>query len=342
MSLLKISDRGIYCEQADVYIDPWKPVERALITHAHADHSRKGHQKYMSHHDSVPIIKHRLGGVEIQGVEYGEQTKINGVTFSFHPAGHIIGSAQIRAEYKGEIAVASGDYKTENDGISGEIEAVKCHTFITESTFGLPVFRWQNQNLVYEEINQWWRKNKSEGKLSVISAYSLGKAQRLIQNLDHNIATIYTHGAIEAINKLFRKHGYNLPDTVHLGGNGKLKEEEGGLVIAPPASIGTMWMKKYKTAQIASASGWMAMRGTRRRRGVDKGFVLSDHADWDGLNTIIKETEAENVVVTHGYTDIFARHLHEMGLNAYTAETEYTGETLEPEKTEEKTEDEAV
>ena len=190
--LLQFNDKGIYCAQANVYIDPWRPVKNAIITHGHADHSRWGHQKYITHHTNVPIIKHRLGAISVTGKNWNETFVVNNVKFSLHPAGHIIGSSQVRVEYKGEVWVFTGDYKTEDDGIAIPYEVVKCHTFITECTFGLPVFKWTPQTEVMDSINRWWSDNKAEGKTSILFGYSLGKAQRLLKYLDTNIGKIYS------------------------------------------------------------------------------------------------------------------------------------------------------
>ena len=336
MPLLTFTDRGIYCEQADVYIDPWKPVGRALLTHGHADHSRWGSKYYLTTRTAAPVIKYRLGDINIETVEYGEVKTINGVKFSYHPAGHIIGSAQIRVEYKGEIWVASGDYKLEDDGLSEAYEPVKCQHFITESTFGLPVYRWQPQEEVFAEINDWWRANQADGKVSVITAYALGKAQRLLEGLDTSIGTIYTHGAIENTNEVIRAQGIKLPDTTRVTKEIDKKDYPGNIVIATPGAVGQPWMKKFGQARVGAASGWMTLRGARRRRGADRGFVLSDHCDWPSLLEAIDATEAENVYVTHGYTAIFSKHLRTLGLNAVELETEYEGELAEIEaKTEE-------
>jgi len=326
--LLSITDRGIYCAEADVYIDPWKSVPRALITHAHSDHARRGNKQYITQEFSAPIIKHRIKGAKVRGVKFGEKININGVQFSFHPAGHIIGSAQIRVEHKGRIEVASGDYKLESDGISGEIEIIKCHHFITESTFGLPIFRWRPQSEVFSEINDWWTENKNKGKISLLTAYSLGKAQRLIHNLNSEFGTIYTHGTIEKINGLFRDQGIGVPKTSLLTPEISTKQLIGNMVITPSASLGTSWSKNIIAPSIANASGWMALGKNSKRGGADRGFVLSDHADWDGLNKVIELTGASQVTVTHGYTEQFAKHLAEKGTNAYTASTDYTGETM--------------
>jgi putative mRNA 3-end processing factor len=329
MSLLEFRSEGIYCSAADVYIDPWKPVKNALITHGHADHSRWGHSYYLCTHAARPVIEYRLGNINVQSVDYGEEVTINGVKFSFHPAGHIIGSAQIRVAHKGEIWVASGDYKLQKDGISEEFESVRCHAFITESTFGLPIYKWQPQAEVMRDINDWWRKNKEEGKVSVIGSYALGKAQRLIQNLDLSIGSIYTHGAVENTNRVLRKQGIKLPPTTRITKELQKKEFPGNIVIATPSAMQSSWMRRFSPVSTALASGWMTLRGARRRRSADRGFVLSDHADWEGLNTAIKATGAERVFVTHGYTDIFSKWLRDEGYDAQVVETEYSGELAE-------------
>ena len=329
MPLLTFTDRGIYCEQADVYIDPWKPVNRALLTHGHADHSRWGSKYYLTTRTAAPVIKYRLGDINIETVEYGEVKTINGVKFSYHPAGHIIGSAQIRVEYKGEIWVASGDYKLEDDGLSEAYEPVKCQHFITESTFGLPVYRWQPQEEVFAEINDWWRANQADGRVSVITAYALGKAQRLLEGLDTTIGKSYTHGAIENTNEIIRAQGIELPDTTRVTKEIDKKDYPGNIVIATPGAVGQPWMKKFGQARVGAASGWMTLRGARRRRGADRGFVLSDHCDWPSLLEAIDATGADNIYVTHGYTAIFSKHLRTLGLNAVELETEYEGELAE-------------
>ena len=328
MALLEFTDDGIYCPQADVYIDPWKPVKRALITHGHADHSRWGNKYYLCTDTAAPVIRYRLSldAKTVESVPYGQTVSINGVKFSFHPAGHIIGSAQIRVEYKGEIWVASGDYKIQKDGLSEDFESVKCHAFITESTFGLPVYNWTPQQEVFDDINQWWRENSEAGKVTVITGYSLGKAQRILQNLDPSIGPIFTHGAVENINQVIRAQGIDLHPTQRWTRETPKDSAKGGLVIAPPAAVNSPWIKNFKNHSIGIASGWMTLRGARRRRSVDRGFVLSDHADWNGLLTAIEASECEQVFVTHGYTSLFQRYLTEQGYKAAVVSTEYEGE----------------
>jgi len=326
--LLAFNDKGIYCAQADVYLDPWRPVDKAIISHGHADHSRWGHKKYITQHSNIPIIKHRLGDINVNGKDWSETFTINNVKFSFHPAGHIIGSAQIRVEYKGEVWVFTGDYKTEDDGVATPYEPVKCHSFITECTFGLPAFKWQPQDEVFAEINNWWQQNQSDGRTSVIFGYSLGKAQRLLKYLDTSIGKIYTHGAIENMTEVLRPQ-LEMPKTTRITRDIKKEEIKGNIVVAPPSAHGTPWIKKMVPYVTASASGWMTFRGARRRRAIDRGFVLSDHCDWQGLLSSIKETGAEKIICTHGYTDIFSRYLREIGYDARTEQTQYEEENAE-------------
>ncbi len=338
MNLIEFTSKGMYCPQGDFYIDPWRPVDRALITHAHSDHSRFGHKYYLSHVDSIPIMKIRLGENVYEGVNYGEIRMINGVKVSFHPAGHIIGSSQIRLEYQGEVWVASGDYKTEFDGISPAFEPVKCHTFITESTFGLPVYNWSPQKAIFDDMNEWWRNNQERGIATVILAYSLGKAQRILFNIDRSIGPVYVHGAIESMNNAIIEAGYKLPESQKVEPSMKKDTFKNSLIIAPPSAAGSAWLKKFNPHSLGVASGWMAVRGAKRWQSADKGFALSDHADWQGLNWAIKETGAERVVVTHGFTDVFCKWLNENGYNARTVKTQFTGD--EPAATSE--EDEPV
>lgn len=331
-SLLQFTNNGIYCPEGKFYIDPWRPVKKALITHAHADHSRPGHQHYLAHHHSEKIMRQRLGDdIQIEITEYGKSININGVKASFHPAGHIPGSAQIRLEFKGRIAVVSGDYKLEDDGLSTAFEPVKCHEFVTETTFGLPIYQWKPQVEIFNEINKWWKQNKENRETSVIFAYALGKAQRIMKNVDSEIGKIYTHGAVENATEALRKTGLDLPETIRITNEIPKKDYQGNLVIATPASIGTPWMKKLAPYSTGIASGWMMLRGTRRRKAADRGFVLSDHADWNGLLEAVKLSEAETVYSTHGYSNAFTKYLQEQGLNAISLDTQFEGESLDSE-----------
>lgn len=333
--MLKFTEKGIYCPAGNFYIDPWKPVGRAVITHAHSDHARWGMKHYLAHPDSEPIMRLRLGkDISLQTLEYGKELDVNGVKVSFHPAGHIIGSAQVRVEHKGEIWVVSGDYKIQPDGVCEPFEPVKCHKFISECTFGLPIYRWESQAAVFQKINAWWRENNENGLVSILCAYSLGKAQRILKHLDLSIGKIFAHGAIFNVNETFRAAGFDFPEVPKVTSEFSKKDFTGGLVIAPPSVGGTTWLKRFGPHSLAFCSGWMMVRGNARRRNVERGFILSDHADWDGLINAVKATEAEKVYATHGFTSIFSRYLNEIGIPADEVKTEFGTEEEESEKPE--------
>jgi len=245
---------------------------------------------------------------------------------SFHPAGHIPGSAQIRVEHKDEVWVFSGDYKIQDDGISEPFELVRCNVFITESTFGLPIYKWKPQQDVFHDINEWWVKNQGEGKSSVITGYTLGKSQRILMNVDSSIGKIFTHGAVDSINKVMRSQGMNLPDAPRVSDDIPKEDLKGALIICPPSAVGSPWVRRFLPYSLGVASGWMKLRGTRRRRGADRGFVLSDHADWNDLNAVIRGTGAQKVYVTHGYSEIFAHWLNTLGIEAHEVKTKFEGE----------------
>ena len=325
--LLQVTDAGLYCSEGDFYIDPWKPVGRAVVTHAHSDHACWGCKRYLTSETGAGVLKLRMGAdAVIDTLKKGKELQINGVTVSLFPAGHILGSSQIRVEYRGEIWVVSGDYKVEPDPTCEPFEPVTCHTFISECTFGLPIYRWEQEDIVFEQINDWWRTNRDNGRTSLLFGYSLGKAQRLLAGVDSTIGPIYSHGAVEPMNQEYRKAGITLPETTYVGSLPKNTEWAGSLIVAPPSANGTPWTRKFGPTSTGFASGWMRIRGPRRRRSVDRGFVLSDHADWPGLLLSIKATGAERVLLTHGYTAVLARWLAEQGLNASTLATRFEGE----------------
>lgn len=322
--MLEFTEKGIYCPIADVYIDPWKPVKSAIITHGHSDHARIGNSHYICHQDTVPILRLRLGqDISVQGLAYKQVISKNGVNISLYPAGHIIGSAQVRLEYKGEIWVASGDYKLMPDGLSVPFEPVKCHHFITESTFGLPIYKFPAAATVYESINQWWKQNESDGVNSIIIAYALGKSQSILHHLDQSIGDIFLHGAVANVNNTFNEHGHNFPGT-WVTPEMNRKSIRGAMIVAPPSALSTPWLNKFSPSRKALCSGWMQLRGARRRSGVDRGFVLSDHCDWDQLNEAVLATGAENIYVTHGYQTSYAKWLSERyQLNAVEIKTQF-------------------
>lgn len=329
--VLIFSDRGIYCPAGGFHIDPWRPVDRALITHGHSDHARPGHRHYMATDATAPVMRLRLGDIALQTTAYGTRHRIGGALVSFHPAGHVPGSAQIRVEVGGEVWVVSGDYKTVPDGLSEAFAPVRCHAFVSECTFGLPVFRWEDPGRIADRINGWWAANAQDGKFSLLGAYSLGKAQRLLATLDPAIGPILCHAAVENTNAVLRQQGYGLPATRRVTPDLKARDHPGALVLAPPSALASGWAKRFTPASDAIASGWMALRGVRRRRAADRGFVVSDHADWDGLNSAISATGAERVFVTHGYTAQFRQWLESQGYDAAIVETDYSGESLDAE-----------
>jgi putative mRNA 3-end processing factor len=327
--MVVVRKEGLYCVPGQFYIDPWQPVERAVITHAHGDHARVGHGHYLAASSSVGVLRTRLGEIHIDGLDYGATLVHNGVTISLHPAGHVLGSAQVRMEHQGEVWVASGDYKVEPDRTCAPFEPVRCDTFITESTFGLPIYRWCPQQQTFDELNDWWRRNAAQGRCSVVFAYAFGKAQRILAGIDPSIGPIVCHGAAVPINHAYRAAGVSLPPTLMVGDVAK-GDLQRALVIAPPSAAGSPWMKRFGDYSDAFASGWMQLRGARRRRGVDRGFVLSDHADWPGLLQAIAATGAPRVIVTHGSIPVMVRYLREKGLDAAGFATEYgTEEAVE-------------
>ncbi len=318
---------GLYCPAGDFFIDPWRPVDRAVITHAHADHSRAGHGQYLAHHDAERIMKTRLGEIRFQGLGYGETLIIGGAKVSLHPAGHVLGSAQVRVQTGNGVWVASGDYFVsgiaEVNTTCEPFEPVRCDCFITESTFGLPIYRWAPQVDVMRQINQWWSENAAEKRASLLLGYSLGKAQRLLAGVEASIGPVFVHPAVARINDAYREAGVRLPAAETLTADTDPSLLRDALVIAPPAVHGSRWLRILGRHSDAFASGWMRLRGARRRRGTDRGFVLSDHADWHGLTRAIAATEASRVIVTHGYEDVMVRWLAERGLQASSFETDY-------------------
>jgi putative mRNA 3-end processing factor len=323
LQLITFTNRGIFCPQANIYIDPWLPVDYAVITHGHADHARVGSKHYLCHTYTKPILKLRLGAdISISTLSYTKSIFINGVKISLHPAGHIIGSAQVRLEFNGYTAVISGDYKTEYDGISNAFEPIKCNEFVTESTFGLPIYNWLPQQQLFDDIKKWIAGNQSQNKTSVFIAYSLGKAQRLMKGLD-GVANIYVHSAINNLNTAFESSGIDLPVTQLINREMDKAKVQNNIVILPPALLGTKLLKKIPNASVAICSGWMQVRGSRRWQSADAGFAMSDHADWNGLLNAIKATGAQKVFVTHGSTATFSKYLNEIGIEAAEVATQY-------------------
>jgi len=323
--LVTLTPAGLYCAAGGFHIDPWRPVERAVITHAHGDHARAGSATYLAAERSENVLRTRLGQIRLQTVRYGEEIQLNGTRVSLHPAGHVLGSAQVRIEARGEVWVLSGDYKVAPDPTCEAFEPVRCDTFITESTFGLPIYRWRPPHEIASDINSWWRENADNKRPSVLFGYAFGKAQRILAHVDPGIGPIFCHGAVEALNGAYRASGVELPRTKSAAEATK-EELASALIVAPPSAQSTLWMRRFGDYSDAFASGWMHLRGTRRRRGVDRGIVLSDHADWSGLTSAIAATGASSVYVTHGYSAPLARWLAERGLDTHTFATAFEGD----------------
>jgi putative mRNA 3-end processing factor len=325
--LLTLTDRGLYCEAGDFYVDPWRPVDRAVITHAHSDHARWGMGRYLCAKQGAGVLRMRVGfDADVDTAEFGETLDMNGVKLSFVPAGHILGSAQVRIEKNGQIVVVSGDYKTEPDTTCAPFEPVRCHTFITESTFGLPIYRWAPEGEVQKQINDWWRANQQAGKASLLMGYALGKCQRALSGLDPSIGPIFEHGAVRNMTAQYRREGVKLPETKLIGDMEKKFDWSQALVLAPPSAAASPWLRRFGDHSSAFMSGWMQVRGARRRRAVDRGFVLSDHVDWPSLLVAIEATGAEKVWVTHGYSSVVVRYLNERGYDARVLATLFEGE----------------
>ena len=335
MDLIVQRPEGLYCPPGDFYIDPWRPVARAVITHAHGDHARDGHRHYLAAEKSEGVLRSRLGEITLQTLGYGEIINHHGVRLSLHPAGHVLGSAQVRVEHQGQVWVASGDYFVSGaddcNTTCEPFEPVRCHCFITESTFGLPIYRWRPQRELFAEVDAWWRGNVEAGRPSLLMGYAFGKAQRLLAGVDASIGPIVVHGAVETLNRAYRAAGVALPPTLRASEVADRALLRRALVLAPPSVAGSPWTRRFPGASDAFASGWMQLRGARRRRGVDRGFVLSDHADWPGLQRAIAATGCERVIVTHGYEAVMVRWLREQGLQADAFRTEYGDEALESE-----------
>lgn len=324
--MIKFTPEGIYCIPGNFYLDPWLPVDYAVITHGHSDHARPGMKNYLCHHQSLPILKSRLGSdITVQSIGYNEEITINGVKLSMYPAGHIIGSAQVRLEYKGRVVVFSGDYKVQDDGLSTPFEPVQCNEFITESTFGLPIYNWLSVAQQKEQLQQWVLSNKANHKTSVFIGYSLGKAQRIMKALE-GVAPLYVHYSIDKLNKAYESAGVNLPEYTTIDLREDIKYATESIIILPPSLLDSKVIKKIPALATAICSGWMQVRGARRWRSADAGFAISDHADWNGLLSSIKATGAEKVYVTHGQTSIFSKYLNEIGIAAEEVKTQFNSE----------------
>ncbi len=341
--LIVATDRGLYCEAGDFYIDPWAPVARAVITHAHSDHARPGSAQYLATRESLPLLKMRLGqDAAITSLEYAESVVLGGVRVTLHPAGHMLGAAQVRIEHRGRVAVVTGDFKWEADATCRPFEPLRCHHLIMESTFALPIFRWPAVESVQQDIESWWRANQEQGKTSVLLVYAIGKAQRVLALLPPAIGPVYAHGAVRNGCHAYRAAGAAIPEPLAIADAPRPMRWSEAMVLAPPLAHNSPWLGRFGRVSVAAVSGWMRIRGIRRRRSIDRGFVLSDHADWDGLLRLVKESGAERIGATHGYTASLVRYLRQNGLDAESLSTRYEGEPLDAHNEDESPEESAL
>jgi putative mRNA 3-end processing factor len=326
--LIEPTGAGLYCAAGGFHIDPWHAVDRAVVTHAHGDHLRPGSRAYLCAEPSSRMVRHRLGsGPAVSSVAYGEVVDMDGVRVSLHPSGHILGAAQVRVQHRGEVWVASGDYKRLPDPTCAPFEPLPCHAFITEATFALPVFRWDPPEQTIGEICAWWDEMRTAGRAAVLFAYALGKSQRVLSELTRYAnRPVYVHGALLDLIDIYRAAGVAMVETLSATEQAHGRSFAGELIVAPLSARGSLWMRRFAGHAAAFASGWMRIRGARRRRAYDRGFALSDHADWNGLLETISETRAERVFVTHGYTHQLARFLVARGIDAQAWQTQYEGE----------------
>lgn len=313
---LKVRPKGLYCPPGDFYIDAWEPVNNCLVTHAHGDHAYPGHERYFSTDTSRDLIQHRLGSeISITTYPYRQKFKIGSCWVSFHPAGHILGSAQIRIETETSVCVVSGDYKRARDVTCEPFEAVECNTFVTESTFALPIYKWEAPEMSAQKIYDWWQDNRAQGFNSILYCYAMGKAQRIMALLGAlTTEPIYLHGAILPIADIYVHAGAKL--MPYLPAMDKAGPFAGDLILAPPLAKGSSWNHRFFPYKTAFASGWMQVRGMRKQRGVDRGFVISDHADWPALINTVNETRATTILTTHGQATALAWYLAEQNISA--------------------------
>lgn len=326
MPLVEVLPAGLYCPLGDFFIDPWQSVERAVITHAHADHARPGSSHYLTAAENVGLLRARLGEVQVSGLSWGESVSIGPVRVSLHPAGHILGSAQVRIEAAGEVWVISGDFKRDPDPTCRPFEPLRCHSLVSESTFALPIFRWPDLADVFEEIDQWWSTNQQRDRTSVLFGYALGKSERLLAGLLNVRGPIFVHGALLRFLPAYEAAGVRLPPVEHATAENVRAAKGQSLVLAPPSAIGSPWLRKFGPVSTGLASGWTRIRGTRRHKNIDRGFVLSDHAGWADLVATVRESQAEQVLLTHGFAGTFARWLVEQGYDARPLATPFEGE----------------
>lgn len=329
--LLQLREEGLYCAEGDFYVDPWQPVERAVVTHGHGDHAVAGSRTVHATKAGEAILARRLRSDEpFEQIThaYGKPFELGDVKVSLHSAGHVLGSAQVRIEHQGQVWVVSGDYKRAADPTCAPFEVVPCDVFITEATFALPIYSWLPPEENFDAILAWWDECERAGKCAILYTYLLGKAQRVLAELAARTdRPVYVHGAIPPLNDAYLAQGVVLPECKYIGDEPKGADWAGRLVLAPPSVRRTRWVRRFGDHETAFASGWMQTRATRKRRGLSRGFAVSDHADWPALLKTVEQTGAGRVLCTHGYASTLARFLREeRGLDASVLSTEWRGE----------------
>jgi len=330
--ILQPRPEGIYCPAADLYIDPTRPVPRALITHGHSDHARAGHGSVLATPETLAIMAARYGAEftsSRQALAYGERVTINGVTFSLHSAGHVLGSAQAAAECGGTRVVASGDYKRQYDPTCAPFEVVPCDVFITEATFALPVFT--HPTAEHEVKKLLASAAMFPERAHIIGAYALGKAQRVMAELRRAgwDKPIYIHGALKALTELYQSLGVDLGDVRHVETAPK-SYYAGAIVLCPPGALQTPWVRRFPDPVTSVASGWMRIRARARQQGAELQLVISDHADWNDLQRTIIDTGAGEIWITHGEADALAHWCEGQGLKAKALHLVGYGDEEEP------------
>ncbi|MGB4859968.1 MAG: ligase-associated DNA damage response exonuclease [Dokdonella sp.] len=326
--LIELRPDGLYCPAGRFHVDPWRPVADAIITHAHGDHARSGSANYRAAAVGFDILTERIGELAtIQALDYGEKISINDAIVSLHPAGHILGSSQVRIEVDGRVCVVSGDYKRALDPTCLPFEVVPCDVFVTEATFGLPVYRWPPISDVAQQILAWWNSCRANNQTAVLCCYALGKAQRVMAELArYTDRTVFLHGAMLRLTERYREAGIAMLPGEPVMDSAKSRDFAGELIIAPPSAAGSPWIRRFGNSSLGFASGWMQVRGNRRRRGWDRGFVVSDHADWPALIDTVRATGAKRILPTHGNTDALVAYLCEQGFDAEPLHTEFGGD----------------